>query len=65
MVIFVCSLGVLLVLMIAVPLGIWDGMARKSCSDVINEKEYAPYVFDAGQGKTLVLFYVTFITFNN
>lgn len=48
---FVFALFLLVLVLSAVSLGIWGGMKRQSCVDVIREDEYAPYVFDLALGE--------------
>lgn len=50
MIVFVTLLGLILILMVSIPLGIWNDLPRRFCSDLTDADEFAPYVFDPATG---------------
>ena len=44
-------MGLAVVVIVSVTLGIWEERPKKSCADLLDEDEYAPYVFDAQTGE--------------
>lgn len=46
----VLVLGLIIIALVSVTFGIYDGMPKRSCSDLAHEPEYAPFVFDAASG---------------
>ena len=46
-VIAVLVMGLVMVVIVGVTLGIWEERPKRSCADLLEEEEYAPYVFDA------------------
>lgn len=44
-------MGIVMVLIVGLTLGIWEERPKQSCLDLLNEEEYAPYVFDGQTGE--------------
>ena len=52
--IFVGILFVVLIAMVAIPLQLESEIPQKSCADLIDAKEFAPYIFEPSTGTILI-----------
>ena len=43
-------LGLILVTMVTTTLLLWEEIPQKSCADLIDANEFAPYIFEPGSG---------------
>ena len=57
----VAVLGAILLLMVAIPLGLWSERPQESCSDLIDAKEFAPYIFDPNKRGIIINIIITII----